>query len=236
MFPKIPMDKVDGMHLPVCDKCWTSSWRPCVEGTPNAVNDELMGGWMVCECCRLENLLADAKVEIQNLSQIVGSRPAMAWFDVLLQIVNLPSGEKRDKFIELVKQSVDASAEFISPELSPAAKYYGIIQEVVETLAEDGNFDRTIVAIRDELGSDLERYTSLEWHTEVDDSLRASSIMRDEIVLIDGHYDICTWDGSVFISATEGLCGTCKEKYDADEHDFVVTKWAYLPDTGWNKE
>jgi hypothetical protein len=36
----------------VCDVCWTSSWQPCEENTPNAVKDG--NGWMVCGYCKLE--------------------------------------------------------------------------------------------------------------------------------------------------------------------------------------
>lgn len=205
------------MSAPICSVCFTSSWQPCEEDAPEAVKDDSTGGWMVCECCRLGTLLSEANLEIKYQSQVIGSRPNMAWFDVLLQIVNLPSGEKRDKFIELVKQSADVSAEFISPELSPAAKYYGIIQEVVETLAKDGRFDRTIVAIRDELGSDLDRYTSLEWHLWAEE--KPEERMSVLLIKNSGYiHSFMLWQSF----------------YNESQSDCV--KWAYLPDTGWNME
>lgn len=131
-------------------------------------------------------------------------------------IANLPSGEKRDKFIELVKQSVDISAEFISPKLSPAAKYYAIIQEVVETLAEDGRFDRTIVSIRDELGSDLDRYTSLEWHMWADGEPKDQS--------------------SVLLQHKDGYIEAAMFYWIGYGNNREFLKWAYLPYTGWNNK
>ena len=40
-----------------CDVCWTSSWTPCPEGTPNA--QKVMGkeAWVICTMCELEKQL-----------------------------------------------------------------------------------------------------------------------------------------------------------------------------------
>lgn len=46
--------------LGVCPACWTSSWAPCEENTPEAVKDphSETGGWMVCQyCAAMENCL-----------------------------------------------------------------------------------------------------------------------------------------------------------------------------------
>jgi len=215
MFPKIPMDKVDGMREPVCDKCFTSSWQPCEKWTANAVEDDSTG-WMVCECCRLSASLSEANLEIAKLSEVVQSDHNKAWFDVLLQIVNMPYGQAREDFIAMVKKDIDSKAEHIGV-ISQAAKYYGIIQEVVQTLAEDGRFNRTIVAIRDELGSDLERYTSLEWHLWADEQPKDHS--------------------SVLLMHKDGYMEAAMIYWTGYSNDREFLKWAYLPDTGWiNKE
>src|SRR5687767_3770540 len=37
-----------------CDVCFTSSFSPCEEGTPNAIPDVMRpGGFMVCDHCQL---------------------------------------------------------------------------------------------------------------------------------------------------------------------------------------
>ena len=197
----------------VCEVCFTSSWQPCDEGTASAVKDDSTDGWMVCECCRLGALLSEANLEIASLSEVVQSDHNKAWFDVLLQIVNMPNDTNRDKFISMVKKDIDSKAEHIGV-ISQSSKYYGIIQEVVETLAKDGRFDRTIVAIRDELGSDLERYTSLEWHLWAEEKPDAKS-------------SILNWHKN-------GIFSTMFYLETSLTRDFL--KWAYLPYTGWTEK
>lgn len=121
-----------------------------------------------------------------------------AWGEMTL----LEQGELREnaaKELTASKQRID--------------KYYGIIQEVVKALAEDGRFEQTVVAIREELGSDLERYASLEWH------LWAVEKPENEPVLI------------YFKDGTFQSFMKWPEFFGCDK----VLKWAYLP-TGLNKE
>ena len=49
------LDELEAVEMrvitPVCEVCFTGSWAPCEEGTPNAVNDPRGNGWMVCQMC-----------------------------------------------------------------------------------------------------------------------------------------------------------------------------------------
>jgi hypothetical protein len=93
---------VDAVDLPVCDVCLTSSYRTCSETDKGAVPNVADGGFMLCECCSLHDL-----VEYYQRTQHEYSTVSAAWFDVLVQIVNM-TGEPRDAFIALVKNDLQS--------------------------------------------------------------------------------------------------------------------------------
>jgi hypothetical protein len=179
------------MSAPVCDVCFTSSWQPCEEGTPNAVQDDLTGGWMVCECCRLVEMN-------RKLQSIIAARNEQ-------ERIENPSHFD----VEMMwKKKFDVA--------------FGALMEIVSTLENDGGFSRTVQAIKDELTSEysgFSRYTSLEWHMWAEEKPE-----REEVdVLVqweDKTYEVLYDWKSLFIS-TAWLQ--------------TIIKWAYLPDTGWNK-
>ena len=52
----------------VCDVCWTDSWQPCEQGTPNAIPDpSVVGGWMICEYCQLYEKYENGLINYNNL-------------------------------------------------------------------------------------------------------------------------------------------------------------------------
>lgn len=51
------------MSNKICEVCFTSSWQPCPEGTPDAVEDG-NGGFMICWCCRLE--AENERLQLEN--------------------------------------------------------------------------------------------------------------------------------------------------------------------------
>lgn len=48
------------MSKKICGVCFTDSWQPCPEGTPEAIKDD-NGGFMVCGYCRLEEALGSCR-------------------------------------------------------------------------------------------------------------------------------------------------------------------------------
>lgn len=66
---------------PICGVCWTSSWQPCPEETPNAVKDDVTGGWMVCGMCvqtEYANMLKTKIEAFEKLHKIESDNPPFA--------------------------------------------------------------------------------------------------------------------------------------------------------------
>lgn len=111
-----------------------------------------------------------------------------------------------------------------------AANYFGIINEIRQTLIEDGSFAATVKAIDEELDNDVNIYTSLEWHT-------TSKGLTDSTdnYLVDAKYNdwrgfvVCYFSGGVF--ATGDAYGVIAGDFNPanPEHEFSVLKWALLP-------
>jgi hypothetical protein len=56
-----------------CDACWTSSFSPCPEGTPNAIPDpDRSGQWIVCDHCQLHRELEQEREKGTALKELAG--------------------------------------------------------------------------------------------------------------------------------------------------------------------
>ena len=157
-----------------CEVCFTSSFAPCPEGTPNAVRDpKITDGWMVCQMCDCHEQLTTAIAAKEQAEQeITRQQELLKMYQDALEQIPCPNCKlytdaldcpcachvfPKDRVQHIIQYAEQALRELVTAVLALAEvrEYVGVLNSF-NVLASDTQYRDVVTAQIDKLTSFLD--------------------------------------------------------------------------------